>query len=75
MFVLSQIRAKEALKQQADMLRDEDLDNQLQMLDRLPDMIKILRSYPLPQNKLFQMIFACQLQLQAELTKPKDFFA
>ena len=35
------------------MLRDEDLDNQLQMLDRLPDMIKILRSYPLPQNTLF----------------------
>ena len=50
---MSQIRAKEALKQQADMLRDEDLDNQLQMLDRLPDMIKILRSYPLPQNTLF----------------------
>jgi len=41
-----QIRAKEALKAEAAMLRDPKTENEIAMLERLPGLIKILRSYP-----------------------------
>ena len=45
---LWQIRAKEAAKTQAALTRDPKEDKKTDMMERLPTLIRCLRTYPLP---------------------------
>ncbi|XP_067931302.1 DNA replication factor Cdt1-like [Watersipora subatra] len=49
--LLDRIRAKESLKAKAAMLRDETTEQEIAILGRLPEMIKILRSHFITEKK------------------------